>query len=456
MSDAELFGVRKRRARSPGATSVPSDAPSLRGKTYILWLWASILFFMTAPLEIFISGNDPDVALAGSSHTYFYMRILVALFCIRTCIKMKYNTVILLKKSWPYIAFFAVFGVLLVFAVNPKESSTAFINIATTLIAGFTCAMRMTPSQLSKVTLYAMAMAVVSSLLVALFWRKIGVHSGSDISGGSGRAGEWRGVYIHKNYLGHVSGLTFAMTIIFGRKIFGSVYITVGIAAIAFVCAVMSHSSSALAIIVALPALYFAFILPKGWKRSMAIFSAVVLVIALAPYRDDIISAIMVALNRNATLSGRTSIWHLAQDIIVEHPFFGGGIGFTITSDFRPRLLSTFRVDNVHNAYLDCILNYGFIGAAALAAAIAAAIFAAWSRPLNRELEMDRAFFTTLLVGWSISGMSEIMAMRPYGVVVQLGTTAIFGLFAVAAAPRRNQQTAAIVKQKITKTARKV
>ena len=60
-----------------------------------------------------------------------------------------------------------------------------------------------------------------------------------------------------------------------------------------------------------------------------------------------------------ATLNGRTPLWAIAFDQIMQHPFLGVGY---FASRFFLGSATTFNAGHTHNAYIETFLNLGIIG----------------------------------------------------------------------------------------------
>jgi O-antigen ligase len=93
-----------------------------------------------------------------------------------------------------------------------------------------------------------------------------------------------------------------------------------------------------------------------------------------------------------ATLSARLNAWQNALEMFQTAPIFGVG-GSTATTGLAP-----------HNGYLAMLMNFGVVGAAALAAFVLGVCFLAWSR-LGRDAESRRlqAWFFGFTVALSVA-----------------------------------------------------
>ena len=414
-------------------------ATSKEGReTANFWWWWAALLYMTAPLEIVLTGSDPDQGLSNPLPYYKYSRLLIGFIAIYFSNK-KIQSSAILKSSALYILFY-IFE--FVYAYVLAESAAA-LYFATSIFSGiavaYGAAVSLGSNRLAKCTLYMLVTAVGLSIITAIFAPVIGVHSGHDLTGGAGRAGEWRGLYLHKNALGHLSGITLGILLCHGRHFIKNIYVLLAEIFSSALCVVMSHSSSSIVLCITVPLFYYIIISPKGWGRIAMSLSALFTLVVLIPYREDIISFALSLVGKKENLSGRSSIWHLARDMLNENMLLGHGMGYTSSPQFTLRLTSLFGVNNVHNAYLDTAINYGMIGLIALLSVIGFIVARAWATPQPANRERARTFFLTLIGAWAISGMSEVMAVRSYGIIAQIGVISVMGLCAVTVRTKRQQ-----------------
>jgi len=88
-------------------------------------------------------------------------------------------------------------------------------------------------------------------------------------------------------------------------------------------------------------------------------------------YSFDIITATILALGRDATLTGRTEIWKFALEMVTK-PLLGAGFeSFWLGDNVERMNTAGMRIGNeVHNGYLEIYLDLGWIGLLLLTAVI--------------------------------------------------------------------------------------
>jgi O-antigen ligase len=405
-------------------------------ETASFWWWCAALLYMTAPLEIILTGSDPDQGLSNPLPYYKYSRIFLSLFAIYFSNKNN-KSFLILNSSALYILFFIFEFIYASMFAESGSTLTFAMAVFSGIAVAYGAAVHLGSSRLAKCTLYMLIAAVGLSIITAVFLPTVGVHNGHDLTGGAGRAGEWRGLYLHKNALGHLSGITLGILLCHGRHFIKNIYVLLAAILASALCVIMSHSSSSIVLFITVPLFYYIIISPKGWGRVAMSISALFTLVVLVPYREDIISFALELVGKKENLSGRSSIWHLAREMLNENTLLGHGMGYTASPQFTLRVTSLFGVNNVHNAYLDIAINYGMVGLIAFLLAVGFIAAKAWTTPQPASRERARTFFLTLIGAWAISGMSEVMAVRSYGVIAQIGVISIMGLCAVTVRTKR-------------------
>jgi O-antigen ligase len=95
-----------------------------------------------------------------------------------------------------------------------------------------------------------------------------------------------------------------------------------------------------------------------GINALKAIIITIIVYGTVTPFLGKLsILDVSSALNRDATLTGRSDIWALLVPFALSRPVLGHGFGGFWTSEMRALTMS-----NAHNGYLDVILNLGFFG----------------------------------------------------------------------------------------------
>lgn len=229
----------------------------------------------------------------------------------------------------------------------------------------------------------ARLLSVVALVIVALsylgliFAPHYTIHQATDI-GEPQLAGDWRGIFGHKNIASAIfSVLTFIGIFVLraGRTIEGS-----AIFALSLLFVLCSGGKSSTAICLATIVLSFLAARARNavaW--SIVVFAPLALLnsLGLGSILLPPLASISAALPLDATFTGRTDIWSFAIPKAGEKPIFGHGLGaFWNTAALRfggeDTTIWAGNAAHAHNGYLDTALAMGLPGLAlALAALIA-------------------------------------------------------------------------------------
>lgn len=240
-----------------------------------------------------------------------------------------------------------------------------------------------------SLTVITRAIAVIFSVAAALsllHWAT-GVFPWPAFS----RAGGLAGIFSHKSMLG-LRMLICALAIIAlwlmpQRTIPRRAKRLLALAmAMVLPCLVLSQSATALLL---LPAMAYILvflcrdrtpplIVVLMFLGAMAVFAIAPLALTLLGY--DPLTFVLDAVGKDATLTGRTELWHVAGLVIEDHPFLGVGfMSFWKAPEFAVLRLATQHAGAVtssafHNVVLEVLVSTGPLGFLALAGLILAGL----------------------------------------------------------------------------------
>ena len=424
-----------RRARLALAQTLRLRLAQHRRTTVSLWVCTGLLVWTTSPLQLFLSGVDPaaPAAAQGATPLYRYARYASVLVPLALMIARRGPALRLVRAGWPLLGFLAYAAASLAWSQDRAASVQGLLAGAPTLAAAFAVALTLRPGRLAQVLLTVLAACALGSLLAVVCLPHFAITGPHDALGASA-PGDWRGVYGHKNTLGHVAGLAVAgLATRGGRLVRPQALRWAGLVA-AVACLVGARSMSGVMLAAVLPVID-QLIRPRGLARlAIAGFAAAASAGAFAG-RALILAAGLAALGRDATLSGRTAIWRAAADLAPRHALAGWGLNYSVSPEVAARLTALFGVNHVHNALLDVFINLGGAGVALLGLAVAGALWAG-ARGRTPAASAPRATLGLLAAGWLLSGLTEDMAVRADGPVALFGLCALFGLYALGASRR--------------------
>jgi exopolysaccharide production protein ExoQ len=241
---------------------------------------------------------------------------------------------------------------------------------------------------------------MIASVLTALLFPRVGVHHAYDLLE-SVHAGNWRGVFIHKNVLGGVAVMSMIYSLRSIRNETRPWQVFFSMARISSViCCIMAGSVAAWG--GGLIAVTF-IILMKHRATANPLFICAMILIGAALVQGLSLSAerIAEALGRDPTFTGRTEIWALGWPMIQSHLLFGSGFATdaAVFGELAKRNLAVSAMD-LHSGYLDVLFNLGLVGAAFLALAVGVAMLRGYiyTQTFSGDEREQAVIFMTLVV----------------------------------------------------------
>ena len=209
---------------------------------------------------------------------------------------------------------------------------------------------------------------LVLCYLGVIFAPSVSIHQASDF-GEKDLAGDWRGVFEHKNSAG-AAMVAFVFIGLFVARV-RSVILGFAIVTLALIFLLFTHSRTSIAVLPMV--LVVSSIMPRLRRPALGIAFAVSVVVALnvfsvgslyfAPVRN-----LLDVILTDSSFSGRNEVWQFAVDHMMQRPLTGYGYAaFWGTPEVVYGLsgISTWAntANHAHNAYLDLAVTVGIPGA---------------------------------------------------------------------------------------------
>ncbi len=238
----------------------------------------------------------------------------------------------------------------------PQVSLRRSIALLGTTIFGTYLALRFQPSEFYRLLALVFMLLALESLLLAVFVPHIGTEPYFD--------GAWRGALGFKNDFGRIMVLSATLFWLLSNKADHLRFVYLGFFALSVFLVIMSQSRSAWVVSFFLLFLIPILIYMQNSSRTFILRALVVIVLCaiivtlfLLPNLDEFLALI----NRDTTLTGRTTIWLSAINIGIERPWLGSGYRSFWTESVRGFLILA---GHGHNSFLDMWLELGFVGLA--------------------------------------------------------------------------------------------
>jgi len=261
-------------------------------------------------------------------------------------------------------------------SIHPELTFRRSNNYIVTMLTAVYLSGRFATGEAIKVLSWGLALSAIGSFLFVVVYPGYGIMQDTpDL------AGNWRGVFIHKNQLGWVMavGVFVECYILASAPPHRGRHLALLIAF--FVLVAFSRSTTAL--------LSSVFYLSGAgiyllWARARAIAPIISVALALlglttlVAFWDDP-GAALAWLGKDATLTGRAELWAEVPNLIAERPLLGWGYEAT----WQPNDNATIYIWNIlgwdppsaHNALLEVTLQLGLTGLVVVLAVIAVALW---------------------------------------------------------------------------------
>ena len=285
----------------------------------------------------------------------------------------------------------AVISVL--WSVEPGLTLRRGVTLAATTMFGAYVAARYTASELLRLLAWALGIAALLSLILALALPTYGMYVDP-------RGEAWRGLYSNKNALGGnmaLSALAFLCIAFAGHMRW---WIAWGGVVLSTILLGLSESKTALVAFMVVLALCPLFIALR-WRHILVVPFYVIAVLAygivvglLLTNLDDI----LFVLERDPTLTGRTELWSAVLEMIRQRPWLGYGfqafwLGWRGESSHILLWMivaeGNYNYGAADNGYLELWLSLGFLGVSVYLFAFARTLFRAvrWARLTKETVE---------------------------------------------------------------------
>lgn len=298
------------------------------------------------------------------------------------------------------------------------DLDTTFRRAMAYFLTGVFClylATRLTPEEFMRRMLTVLFVGGVASLLYAVLVPKFGIHQDAVLHGA------WKGVYGHKNDLGRISSIA-VITAAFCQPVTKTQsrmrWATI---AIFLFLVVMSQSRTNWFILLGSCCLT-PIVKILRWRRlSLGVRVAIVIFLTLSVVLTASVAAdqLLSAAGRDATLSGRHTLWRGVNNIIAaKYPVLGAGYGAFFTEngaihDLAPYLTYWTGIPNhAHSGYLNVRADLGLPGTIILTALIVvlgARLVRLLIREPNRRVWMG---FTCLFFLFLVNNYTESVSFK--------------------------------------------
>ena len=309
-------------------------------------------------------------------------------------------------------------------------------------IAGALLLMPRDEHQLAGILAFSASAVLGLCYFGVAFLPNLAIHQASD-SLEPMLAGDWRGVFSHKNDAGPAMVLL-AFVGLFVARVRAR---AIGWAIFVFAAIFVFQSGGKTAMLLLPATLVVAWLIERGnlfWRTVVVLavvggYSGLTIGSTLSPAVAGFVSSLGI----DATFTGRTDIWNVAIDGIRAHPLLGYGYGGFwgtegLVFGFREDTSWAATAPAAHNSYIDMLLMGGVVGLLLSLVWLVALPLRDLSKAIARNgvTPLMRFYIRTWVFGLIAAGMESVILSVASAVWFML-LVAVFGLRLEARAYRR-------------------
>lgn len=345
------------------------------------------------------------------------------------------------------LVLFAAFSFL--WSIEPYISFRAGVFLIATTVAGVTMAASCSNTEQIEVTAGALGLGAVLSVAAALAIPSYGIDDGL-----------WLGVFLHKNYLGRYMALgAIVFALLAGANGPWRRWAPVGLL-LSATLVLLSGSSTAAVVLLLLAAVAPLFAAMGAHMHlaiailSGALLSAGLAVVLFLANQD----AVLHALSRDATLTGRTSLWPALVALTMVKPWLGYGFQafwFVPESSEDVKAAAGWVGTSAHNGFLEIALALGVVGVALFVLGFVRSIVSA-IRHLRRSNGIDALWPAVFLAYFLAYNLTETSVLLPNNILWVLYVAVVFSLRRTFQRPERTQARAREFEPALARTPRPV
>lgn len=362
-----------------------------------------LLWFGTAP---FPDLGDPTLLEPTAQGNLFNQTATMLLTAaLAAFVLLKPNPLLRRAVTLPLILTLAAFAVSALLSAYPEVAGRRLVLAVFTIFQA--TAFLLLPCGREH---FARLLAVAAIIVLAacyfgvVFMPKLSIHQISDIAEPE-LAGDWRGLFAHKNAAGAAMDLLIFIAIFVYRT--GSRLAGIAIVAAAGVFLFFTHAKSALNLLPLILVLSYCIARTRNAALILLLVAGVPVIINLLTVGSVMfvpIQNLVDAWLPDPSYTGRTEIWRFALDRVAQRPLFGFGFeafwGMPDLVAQWTRLESWgYRASDAHNGYLNLAVTTGLVGLALALWWIIARPMADYRRA--RALGADPALLSLFLQIWT-------------------------------------------------------
>jgi exopolysaccharide production protein ExoQ len=259
-------------------------------------------------------------------------------------------------------------------SIHPDVTFRRGVNYISTILTAYYLVGRFDVNEIMKILSWATAICAAGSFLFVAAFPSDAIHQALpadwQVVPVDQLTGAWKGVFSHKNPLGHVMavGVFAELYILSGAKDRAVWHVLLLCGFLALVFLSRSETATLSTILYMLGASLYYLLRASRIRRyfgvALAMFAMLGTTIIVVFWVDP--SSVLGIFGKDATLTGRTGLWQIVLQLISERPLLGWGYGaMWLPTDTITMAVSAavgWKVPGAHNAILETMLQLGFAG----------------------------------------------------------------------------------------------
>ncbi|MDT8855533.1 O-antigen ligase family protein [Paracoccaceae bacterium Fryx2] len=346
---------------------------ALTWRTLEWWAAGMIVFVQSgAVLPLLMAG--PDGGLDDAARAKLRLVALpVYLVAFALLARHPQQLLVALRRNVPFLLLIGLAFLSVMWSISPSFTLKKAVGLVLTLQVSFLIAIRFTPKQFLLLVATVLGVCMVLSLLLVGIAPRLAFMP---------MDGELRGVFIHKNVLGWATSLSVLVAVVLVvDSSLGLRRVGVPLLVVSCACLALSGSmTSVLAVAAALVLTWYFRLLTRshGFTRILLFIAFPQIAIVLMFLLGEYLVPFLEAIGKDATLTGRVPLWHLADAQIAQRPMLGHGFSAFWSPASGEAWLIRERIGwmapHAHSGYRDTLLSLGFVGAGLTAYVIVRAL----------------------------------------------------------------------------------
>ncbi len=381
--------------RAPASTILKMEfaAPPEQSPRFQRISWLAAVFAVVVQQGAFVSSpvlgkfvSDIGSTDPQAGNILNTLAVLLNIVCIAPLCLLQYRQLVrTINGNKLAVALMVLMFLSVAWSIHPDVTFRRDVNYFSTLLTAFYFATRYDLDEIMKIVSYGIAISMAFSFLFVAAFPSDAIHQPSPWPGVGFEdiAGSWKGVFSHKNVLGHVMSVgviaeLYILTATKLRSFWQAIWhILVLCGCVTLVALARSSTAMVLVAVYFFGAITFLILrrAPQYFGVGLAMLVVIVATVALIYW------AYPTLILSDPTLTGRTQLWTVILRLIWDRPLLGWGYSaMWLPNDDLTLVISDavgWTPPQAHNAFLEVTLGLGIVGLATVIAFVAVSVWRA-------------------------------------------------------------------------------